>query len=37
MVETVKQLSNDNYISDTTIERMFSDNTGGLLTQEDLA
>lgn len=37
LVDIVKRLSNDNQISDATIERIFSDKSGGLLTQEDLA
>jgi hypothetical protein len=36
MVEIVKRFSNDDYISDTAIEALFSNKEGTNLTQEDL-
>ena len=36
LIDTIKDFSNDAYLSDTTIERLYSDNNGLLLTKEDI-
>ena len=36
LIDTIKDFSNDAYLSDTTIEKLYSDNNGLLLTKEDI-